>query len=167
MKAFAAALSSDLRLLMDQAATLTTAIKNTTMTADEQKWSRQLFYMLTLTVNGEALRRLQNVQEGEGAEAWRVFNEHYEPKTAARYLGMLREILCFDFGDVEKVLDKIEQFRSKVRKYEEQSGEKVPENVRQAAFQAGVQDSTVRDHLALHAGRLDTFDKMVEEVEAI
>ena len=37
----------------------------------------------------------------------------------------------------------------------------------QAAFQAGVQDSVVRDHLALHTGRLVTFDKMVEEVEAV
>ncbi len=52
------------------------------------------------------------------------------------YLGMLREILNFDFGDMEKVIDRIEQFRSRIRKYEEQSGEKVTENVRQAAFQA-------------------------------
>ena len=82
-------------------------------------------------------------------------------------MGMLKEILSFDFGDMDKVIDRIEQFRSRIRKYEEQSGEKVPENVRQAAFQAGVQDHVVRDHLALHAGRLMTFDKMVEEVEAV
>jgi hypothetical protein len=42
---------------------------------------------------------------------------------------------------LDKVIDRIEQFRSTIRKYEEQSDEKVPENVLQAAFQAGVQDS--------------------------
>ena len=36
--------------------------------------------MLTLKVNGEALRRLENVREGEGAEAWKCVFEHYEPK---------------------------------------------------------------------------------------
>ena len=167
MKAFAAALSPELRHLMDSASATQTSIVNIALSTDEQKWSRQLYYMLSLTTTGEAWRRLQNVEEGEGAEGWRVFSEHYEPKTAVRYLGMLREILNFDFGDMEKVIDRIEQFRSRIRKYEEQSGEKVTENVRQAAFQAGIQDSVVRDHLALHSGRLPSFDKMVEEVEAV
>ena len=167
MRAFAAALSPELRRLMDSAVATPNAIVNSALQPEEQKWSRQFYYMMSLTTNGEALRRLQNVSEGEGAEAWRTFSEHFEPKTAARYLGMLKEILNFDFGDLDKVIDRIEQFRSKIRKYEEQSGEKVPENVRQAAFQAGVQESVVRDHLALHAGRLVTFDKMVEEVEAV
>ena len=140
MKAFSAALSADLRNLMDQAGAHNATILNATLSQEKQRWSRQLYYMMSLTMNGEALRRLQNVPEGEGAEAWRSFCDHYEPKTAARYLGMLRELLSFDFGDLDKVIDRIEQFRSKIRKYEEQSGEKVPVNVRQAAFQSGIQD---------------------------
>ncbi len=115
MKAFAAALSPELRHLMDSASATQTSIVNIALSTDEQKWSRQLYYMLSLTTTGEALRRLQNVEEGEGAEGWRVFSEHYEPKTAVRYLGMLREILNFDFGDMEKVIDRIEQQNSEVR----------------------------------------------------
>ena len=34
-----------------------------------------------------------------GAEAWKVFSEHYEPKTATRYVGMLRQILLYNFGE--------------------------------------------------------------------
>ena len=41
------------------------------LTAEEPVLSRQFFCMLTLSVNGEALRRLENVPVGEGAEAWR------------------------------------------------------------------------------------------------
>ena len=76
VKAFAAALSPDLRQLMDAASATPNNIQNAAMTADEQKWSRQLYYMMSLTTNGEALRRLQHVAEGEGAEAWRVFSDH-------------------------------------------------------------------------------------------
>ena len=52
------------------------------LTPSEQVWSRQLHYMPSLSTSGEAHRRLQNVPEGEGAEAWKTFSEYYEPKTA-------------------------------------------------------------------------------------
>ena len=63
---------------------------NVKLTVAEQVWSRQLYDMLSLSTSGEAQRRLQNVPEREGAEAWKVFSEHYQPKTATRYVGMLR-----------------------------------------------------------------------------
>ena len=81
--------------------------------------------MLSLSTSGEAQRRLQNVPEGEGAEAWKAFT---------RYVGMLRQILLCDFGELTQLTDRIEQFRHLVRKYEEQSGETVTDNVRQAVF---------------------------------
>ena len=58
--------------------------------------------------------------EGEGAEA--PFSEHHEPKTATRYVGMLRQIVLYDFGEVTQLIGRIEQFRHLVRKYEGQSG---------------------------------------------
>ena len=140
---------------------------NVKLTAAEQVWSRQLYYMLSLSTSGEAQRRLQNVPEGEGAEARKVFSERYEPKTATKYVGMLRQILLYDFGELSQLTDRIEQFRHLVRKYEEQSGESVTDNVRQAVFQAGIKDAAIRDHLALHAGRLNSFDKMAAEVSTV
>ena len=61
----------------------------------------------------------------------------------------------------------MEQFRHLVRKYEEQSGESVTDNVRQAVFQAGIKDAAIRDHPALYAGRLNSFDKMAAEVSTV
>ena len=61
--------------------------------------------------------------EGEGAEALKAFSEHYEPKTDTRYVGMLGQILLYDFGELTQLIDRIEQFRRLVRKYEERSGE--------------------------------------------
>ena len=167
MLSFSAAVSPELRALMEKARTNVADMLNVKLTAAEQVWSRQLYYMLSLSTSGEAQRRLQNVPEGEGAEAWKVFSEHYEPKTATRYVGMLRQILLYDFGELSQLIDRIEQFRHLVRKYEEQSGESVSDNVRQAVFQAGIKDAAIRDHLALHAGRLNSFDKMAAEVSTV
>ena len=167
MLSFSAAVSPELRTLMEKARTTATGMLNVNLTAPEQVWSRQLYYMLSLSTSGEAQRRLQTVPVGEGAKAWKVFSEHDEPKTATRYVGMLRQILLYDFGELTQLIDRIEQFRHLVRKYEEQSGESVTDNVRQAVFQAGIKDAAIRDHLALHAGRLNSFDKMATEVSTV
>ena len=167
MLSFSAAVSPELRALMEKARINVDDMLNVHLTSAEQVWSRQLYYMLSLSTSGEAQRRLQNVPEGEGAEAWKVFSEHYEPKTATRYVGMLRQILLYDFGELTQLIDRIEQFGHLVRKYEEQSGESVTDNVRQAVLQAGIKDAAIRDHLALHAGRLNSFDKMAAEVSTV
>ena len=97
--------------------------------------NRQLYHMLNLCANGEAQWRQQNVSEGENAEAWKVFSEHYEPKTATRYVGMLRQILLYDFGELTQLIDRIEQFRHLVKKCEEQSDESVTNDVRKLCSQ--------------------------------
>ena len=147
MLSFSAAVSPELRALMEKARTNVDDMLNVHLTPAEQVWSRQLYYMLSLSTSGEAQRRLQNVPEGEGAEAWKVFSEHYEPKTATRNVGMLRQILLYDFGELTQLIDRIEQL--------------------QAVFQAGIKDAVIRDHLPLHAGRLNSFDKMAAEVSTV
>ena len=72
MLSFSAAVSPDLRALMEKEL--------------DHEWV--------------ALRRLQNVPEGDGAEAWKALSEHYEPKTATKYVGMLKQILLYDFGEL-------------------------------------------------------------------
>ena len=67
-------------------------------------------------------------------------------------------------GELTQLTDRIEQFRHLVRKYKEQSGESVTDNVRQVA---GIKDASVRDHLAFHSGRLNSFDKMIIEVSTV
>ena len=110
--------------------------------------------MLTLSVNGPALRRLESVPEVEGAEAWRRFVEHHEPKQASRFLGMLRGILTYDIRHLGQVIDRGEQFKLTVSKYRDQSGEGVSDSLLQATLQAGTQEESMRDHLALHTGAM-------------
>ena len=83
MPCFSAAVSPELLAPTEKARTTAEDMRNVNLTLAEQVWSRQLYYMLSLSTSGEAQRRLQNVQEGEGAEAWKAFSEHCEPNTAA------------------------------------------------------------------------------------
>ena len=95
-----AAVSLELRALMEEARTTADDMRNVNLTPSEQVWSRQLYFMLSLSTSGEAQRRWQNVPEGEGAEAWKAFSEHCEPKKATRYVGIFRQILLYDFGEL-------------------------------------------------------------------
>ena len=69
--------------------------------------------------------------------------------------------------ELTQLIDRTEQFRHLVRKFEEKSGESVTDNVRQAVFQAGIKGASIRDHLALLAGRLNSFDEMATEVSTV
>ena len=91
--------------------------------------------MLTLSVNGEALRRQQSVPEGEGADDQRRFVEHYEPKQASRFLGMLRQRVAHDYGHLGQLVGRIEQFKLMIRKFRGQSGGEVSDKMHQATFQ--------------------------------
>ena len=104
MLSFSAAVSPELRALMEKARMTADDMRNVNLTPAEQVWSRQLYYMLSLSTSGEAQRRLQNVPEGEGAEAWKAFSEHHEPKTATRNVGTLSQIL---FGELTQLIDRI------------------------------------------------------------
>ena len=92
--------------------------------------------------------------EGEGAEAWKAFSEHCEPKTATRYVGMLRQILLYDFRDSHN--SSIGLNSSGTWSGSTRNRAAVTDNVRQDVFQAGIKDASIRDHLALHAGRLNS-----------
>ena len=85
--------------------------------------------MLTLSVNGEELRRLESGRECEGPDAWLRRVEHYELKQASRFFGILRHVLTYHFGEI---LDK-SSIKLAVRKKQEQFGEGVSDTVLQAA----------------------------------
>ena len=64
MLSFSAAVSPELRALMEKARTTADDMRNVNLTPSEQVWSRELYYMLSLSTSGEAQRRLPNVSEG-------------------------------------------------------------------------------------------------------
>ena len=168
MLSFSAAVSPALRALMEKARIAVTDVRNVNLT--RSRAGVEPTAVTTSSVWTRVERRRGDCRTCWKVRAlgtWKALSENYEPKSATRYVGMLRQILLCDFGEHNQLIDRIEQFRHLFRKYEEQSGESVTDNVRQVVFQAGIKDASIRDHLALHAGRLNSFDKMATEVSTV
>ena len=104
MLSFSAAVSPELRALMEKATTTADDMKNANLTPAKQVWSRQLYYICSARARAERRRgdcrtcqRVKVLRRG-GRFQNTTFSEHYEPKTATGYVGMLRQILLYDFG---------------------------------------------------------------------
>ena len=78
---------------LDAAAASTLPIVNTTLEAEVQTISRQMYAILMVKLEGKALGIVQLVNKGEGLEAWRQLKLEYEGKSGNRQAALLREIL--------------------------------------------------------------------------
>ena len=63
---------------------------NTTLEAEVQTISRQLYAIVVEKFDGKALGIVQLVGKGEGLEAWRQLKLEYESKSGNRQAALLR-----------------------------------------------------------------------------
>ena len=66
---------------------------NTTLEAEVQTISRQLYAILVVELEGKALGIVQLVGKGEGLEVWRQLKLEYEGKSGNRQAALLRGVL--------------------------------------------------------------------------
>ena len=78
---------------LDAASQSTRPIANTTLEADVQTISRQLYAIFVVKLEGKALGIVQLLNKGEGLEAWRQLKLEYEGKSGNRQASFLRGIL--------------------------------------------------------------------------
>ena len=128
--------------------------------------SRQLYYMLVMLTTDDAHRMMANVEQGNGAEAWRRLCWEYEPDVRVRHGAVLHALLRREFGkDVNSDLAvEIETFERDVRRWEEQSGKTLDPDIKVSVLMGGMQNQKVRDHLELNATRLDTYPAVRAEI---
>ena len=88
-----------------------------------------------------------------------------EPATAGRETSLLHEVLAQTFkGDVRGSLD---EFEVKIRRYERSCNEVLPDRVKIAVVQKGIEDEDLRRHVLMHASRLSTCPLVREEIRSI
>ena len=131
-------------------------VDNTSMTEAERRLSMQLFYVLALTCRGKALQVVRRVPEEFGFEAWKQLCREFEPRLPSRFQGMLQAILLPTRMDDPG--QTMYQWKSRVLVYEEQSGDKVSENIRLAVLQKYLCDGELARRLNLQSARLTTYD---------
>ena len=111
-----------------------------------QDMDAQLRYLLVMLTSGPALQIIR--QQPSGVQAFRDLARRYSPRSQARSLAQLQEIMHFDFGQQPAgVTDRMIVFERLVGEYETSSGEAlgVQVNVRRASggSSTGTQDTPV------------------------
>ena len=151
------------------------AMYNASLSPRTKKLSMQLYYVIAMLSRAKAQDKINVVPEGEGCVAWQRFLADYDPKVKTRRVGMLLQILRAAFtGDMAQALD---QFDRMIKEYEEccedtatcpscahSFRKKFDEHLKAGLVVANMADKDVQQHVLKSFGRLDTFEKIKDEV---
>ena len=136
---------------------------NYALSEGDHALSTQLYYILVMLVKGRALDVVQNTGPGEGAESLRRLEELYHPRIASRFVGTLGLILNTRFSghDLES---ELELFEKTIRRYEQESGKSIDDQMLAGIIINGIQDNSIRDHVIRNSSRLNTYQAIRNEL---
>lgn len=115
-------------LLIDaEAAALATDVRLIDMSPMARSHAWTLFSVLTQSVEGRALSVIMGSESSNGLQAWRLLVDAYEPRVGGRYTAMLMGVIGPQWLHLKEsqFLETLETWELQVRRYEEQSKEKV------------------------------------------
>ena len=111
-------------------------------------------HLLLHSTSGPALDRVVNAGSAEGLRAWQLLVERYDPHIRSRTAGQLSSLLQFDFsGDT---LAKLKAYERDLALYEQASGEKISDGLREGIVLNRVTDTELATHL-LNSERFQTW----------
>ena len=124
----------------------------------------QLRYLLVMLTSGPALQIIR--QQPSGVQAFRDLARRYNPRSQARSLAQLQEIMHFYFGqEPTGVTDRMIVFERLVGEYETSSGEALGAQVKCAVLLERVPPE-LRTHLLLTCGSRPDYAIMRQTVES-
>ena len=115
---------------------------NRMLDENDKALSTQMYYVLAMLVKGRALDIIQNTGVGEGAEAFRKLEETYHPRIASRFVGSLSLVLSTRFGSDTEA--ELELFEKNIRRYEQESGKSLDDEILLGVVINGLQDGSIR-----------------------
>ena len=92
MSAYCAAMAPRLGELLGTSSTQDVEIRQDALTPSDAAHSTNLYYILSLLTDAEALNIVQNSLVSNGLEVWRRTVTRWEPKVPSRFRGMLQAI---------------------------------------------------------------------------
>ena len=104
-----------------------------------------------------------NAGAQEGLEAWRCLVLHHEPTSLTRSAGLLQELLNFSFEG--ETAARMAQFDRDIYRYEKESGETFPENIRIGVALRRLPDGPLKQRLVLNSVRLTTWVILKAEID--
>eukprot|EP00971_Amphidinium_carterae_P348914 6490741-Amphidinium_carterae.1 len=165
LTSYVQAVTPELARKMEQAETLDDVITRDRLGAEDIPLDMHLHTLLAVLLEERALDRLMAFPGGHGFEAWRTFCRENEPKTVGHLRSRFVALLVPEIaGEYETRLAKWE---TQAREYEALGGEPLTETMKMGVFQASLCPKELREHLTLHAHRLETYEQMKEEVRRV
>ena len=129
-----------------------------------QDMDAQLRYLLVMLTSGPALQIIR--QQPSGVQAFRDLARRYNPRSQARSLAQLQEIMHSDFGqEPAGVTDRMIVFERLVKEYETSSGQALGVQVKCAVLLERVPPE-LRTHLLLTCGSRPDYAIMRQTVES-
>ena len=140
------------------------ALPNAVLSAAERDLSTKLYFALVMLCRDKAQDKMSKIPHGKGFEAWawRQFTLDYDPKIKTRRVGLLMNILTTKFsGDLSQAIDK---FETMTREYEQHSKKTLDDELKAGLAVVNMQDEEIQRHLIRNSHRLDTWDRMRDEL---
>ena len=168
MRAYCAAMAPRLGELMGTGSAQDVEIRQDALTPSDAAHSTNLYHILSLLTDAEALDIVQNSPLSNGLEVWRRMVTRWEPKVPARFRGMLQAI-PFPEWDIpgSDVTQLSAAWEKQAQDYEQQSGDKISGAIKLGVVLHHLPDASLREHLLLNSRVYDTYALMSAEVRAV
>jgi hypothetical protein len=169
-RSYCALVNPVLRIEMKDAETSQAPILRVNLGDEEAEASAELYHLLLHLTRGPALDIVAGAGEFEGLEAWRLLVKRYDPTLKSRFAGNLLEIMNWDFGGADAIMDKLHLFEKALRLYETKTSEIVSDNMRigivinQLAKNRDHATKALVEHLVFNADRLATWELVKAEI---
>ena len=149
MRAYLGCLGNHVAYAVEQTESLKQQCHLANMTDEEKLISRQLYYVLALSVKGNALAIVKGVEKNNGIEAWRKLNMRYEPESSSRHYSMMHRLMEVPFSsDLDQLEAAITNWENRVREWEIAATDNLSDSVKRAILLKGAPEA-VRTHLVL------------------
>ena len=148
--------------LLEQAKFSRNSMPNRALSEADTELSCQLYYILVMLLRGRPLDIAYNSGMGEGLESYRRIFEEFHPRVASRYVGTLTTLLSSKFGD--DVEGDLAAFEKSVRRYEQESGKTLDEEMLLGIVVNGLKDTTLQSHIIRNSSRLKSFSDVKTEL---
>ena len=165
-KSYASVVDPVLAGLMARAESGQEEVKNEDLLEEGEEAASVKLYMLLLhSCKGPALDKVVNSGQNEGAHAWKMLNERYDPKATTRQAGLLQSVLSWSFaGDP---LERLEAWERELARYTQMSGAAFPDGLKIGMVIKNLEDGSLKNHLMFNSERLSDWPSFRRELVSV
>ena len=155
------------RELLEKIDDPTEDVRNIVLDVENQELSMQLYFALVLVMPRESVGELivRNVNQGEGAMAWRQILGEYASTEPGNVLAMWSKLGDLRFPQGSDIVVGINRMEEDMTRYQKMAGENLSDTIKRGILMKALTNETeLQKHVFRNSTRLDTYAKMRQEV---